>query len=263
MVEIESSIGKVHLKDKPVRKFVVDDPTLQAEEQVPEEELDPLIERRRLIQMQRQRTLERLRAEGKGQSEEEAVRTTDTQESDIKRYEINSTENVMQIPKMGTNDEIREMERLQAMKKVKDKISPENKARIELLLGLGVRRTKVDIDGHIIGLKSLSNLELKNTFKRTILLADSEKNKNIVNLESNYTLRNVTLAYSLESIDGKLISEILEEQANIEDARLNLIEGMSEDVLIILSKEYEKISSRKAEISSKDDGEEVVKEIKK
>ena len=84
----------------------------------------------------------------------------------------------------------------------------------------------------------------------------------VTTLESNFLLRNITLSYCLETIDGILISDMFEGQDS-DDARLSLIEGMDEEVLSIISKEYDKISGNQAQIKTKEETAEVVKEVKK
>ena len=261
MSDIESPIGKVPVRGKPLPTYRVDDLSQSSPVQ---QSSDPFEERKRLIAAKRREMIERMKGEGEAirsnneEQYEEKTMTIEASSDEIPKYNLGGDK-----PKMiGNSEEIQKMEKLFELKNFADKIDPENKKRIETLLNLGVRRKVIEIDGHKIGIRSLPNKLVKQALRTTFLYLETADSDTVKRLESNFLMRNITLSYCLESIDGMLITDIFEDETS-DIARLSLIEGMDEDVLDIISKEYDKLSGKNAQLKTKEDAEEVVQEIKK
>lgn len=120
------------------------------------------------------------------------------------------------------------------LKAQKDKVAPERKNKLEILIGLKKKIKSIVVEGHTIELKALSGGEIKSVFE---FLSKDTNQTNIVQI---YNSRHAILAFSLHSIDGELIEDLVGEENNNLETRLAIIENLSDVLVGELHSFYEK-----------------------
>lgn len=215
MTEINSSIGKITSDQKPMKRYTVDGP--EADFGVKE---NPVETRRRRFQQQQQQP--------------------NVPNSRMAYVANNESE----------EDIFKQAERMRAEK---NKMAPDNKNKIEVLLGLKRKYGEITIDDHKIVLRSLSAKESKFIINSAYDIANEKP------IDKVYNLRHNTLAFSLFSIDGEEISDIIGDDFDI---KLSLIEEMSDEAIAELFKFYEDNIAVKMPQTEKE-AKEVIADIKK
>lgn len=136
------------------------------------------------------------------------------------------------------------------------RVSPAAKERIEFLMNLGRTKKDVVFEDVTFSLKSLKSGEMQE-----VLLAGS---KGETRAEAMFEIRNHTLAYALDKIDGQTIQTVLGEDSL--DARLNLLIGMDEDLVSYLHDQFNEMvkeNKSKFSIKTEEEAKEVVEDLKK
>jgi hypothetical protein len=130
-------------------------------------------------------------------------------------------------------------------------VSPTAKSKFELLLGIGRKVIDVAVDDHIFTLRTLKNKEQKQII---LTAAESE-----TVLTQSFTIKDLTLAYSLFKIDSEPVENVLGQDFS---KRLELIEELDGKAIDKLYEAFKDITNN----DSNDLGtttEEVVENIKK
>ena len=118
-------------------------------------------------------------------------------------------------------------------KKAKEEVPVETKNKLEVLIGLKKKIKSINIDGHSISLKALTGGEVKKVFEYLSSFKDD------IGIVQAYKSRHVILAYSIYSIDGEKVEDLLGDDDCFEN-RLAIVENISEEVLSDLHSFYEK-----------------------
>ena len=198
MGTIESSIGKVASKNQqPMKRFVVDDPTLGGTSQPQEQTY---------------------------QSQQEQAR---------QEYAPDLAPGITNFDAQSPGQQLddKTMAEYQEAKRMKGRIAPDKKIKLEALLGLKRIRKTVKIDDHDITLQNISGADMMEALKA---VAECK-----TNLDFIYKSRHILLALSLFAIDGQEVSDILGEEDNLE-MRLSVVENISDDALNELHAFYDK-----------------------
>ena len=196
MGTIESSIGKVASKNQPMKRFVVDDPSL-------------------------------------GSAEHSPISPANPQAQILEEYAPDLAPGITDFDNQSPGQQLddKTMAEYQEAKRMKNRIAPEKKAKLEALLGLKRIRKTVPIDNHQITLQNIGGADMHEALRA---VADCK-----TNLDFIYKSRHVLLALSLYAIDGQEISDILGDQDNLE-MRLSVVENISDDALNELHAFYDK-----------------------
>jgi len=147
------------------------------------------------------------------------------------------------------------LEEMQERRKKVSSISKEGKKKLELLLGLKKDVKYTMIDNVKIGLQNLSSGDTKKMYERIY------KHEDVLPVEMMFIIRNLALAFTLYSVDGELMSDVLGDFDNI-DMRLDLVENMNEIAIKELYEFYEKEIAVAIPATMKEH-EEVAAQIKK
>lgn len=142
-----------------------------------------------------------------------------------------------------------------------DKLAPNRKKRLEVLLGIGKIYREVVIDSITFTLQTLKSKEIQELAKFQQIITT----ENVV--DAMFEIRKHILAYSLCAVDGISIGEYLGNQEELDiDDKLCFIENLSESIVVILHDEYQKLvesSNLKYGIKTKEEVQEVIEDVKK
>lgn len=124
-----------------------------------------------------------------------------------------------------------------------------NKARLESLLFIGRLTTELDLYGHRFEISSLTNKEHNQMVKELYKFGDGA---------DLFTIRVLTLAHALRSIDGVPLDDVAVEGefANPYYRRMAILDNMQ---LALVEKLYEEYSKLIAEVEEVSQGEEIKK----
>jgi hypothetical protein len=151
----------------------------------------------------------------------------------------------------------------QEMLKEQNRIKPEARKKLEVLLGIARNTKDVEIDGVVFTLQTLKDYEIEELTKLPKLFEEGVLKESVA-VEFLFYLRRVTLAYSLVSMDGESIDNVLE--VNDFDSKIEAIKLLDNNLTAYLFNIYEQLrdeTSAKYSIKNKKEVEEVVESLKK
>lgn len=142
------------------------------------------------------------------------------------------------------------------LKKQKEEVAVDRKNKLEVLIGLKKRFKSINIEGHKIELKALSGGEFKSVFE---FLSSKQNDPNVVQV---YNSRHAVLAYSIYSIDGEKIEDLVGEENDNFETRLAIVENLSDELISELHSFYEK-EVHVQQPQTNEEVKEALKDIKK
>lgn len=243
MSKLESKIGTTPMQNRPVRHFVVEDPTVEGPQVQQEENPSPQFRRispEEYNQMRRDLS----------NQQELLNKSKNTGNSVI----FSSTEDVIPDDLGQTSISEDDKNLLNSLVNKNKKTELPTKTKIEVLLGLRKKTASKEIDGHVITLKNLRSNQTK-----TILESITQKKTGFDKL---YATKHSVVAFALDSIDGEKIQTILGEDDS-EELRIDLVSNMDPSVVDELYDLYVDKIGNKIAISEAGDSKEVMEEIKK
>jgi len=270
MPKIQSKIGNTSTTFTPVRNYMVDDPSLQKEQeefnnnQMEEENILPPKNKMVRItpeQYNNMRSyLKQTYHAKQDENEDDDTHFSSTQsiieDEDLIDAQPVSQESINMINtfmKPEDTSNVRTSNQNFGGPELK-KLNTNKKNKIEVLLGLKKQLAYKEIDGHTIGLRNVRSAQTSRVLQ--------EVSKSKTNLEQVYILKHMMLAFALDSIDGESIHSILDNQ-DTEEMRLEIISNMEPSVVDALYDMYIKDISDKINAKTPKETEQLGDDLKK
>jgi len=253
MPEIKSPIGNVQMSDeRQLPTYKVEDPTIQ--ERLP---IEPPV---------RSSTPQKISVEDynryKQQIEESkfTARSSDNFDVPGERREL-SQDDQQFLGFLQKEDSPPDRGQLQnARQKLKQKeasISPENKSKVEILLGLGKKTTTVVIDDHEIVLQNLTSIQTKKVLNAVAEYSALTQGQDTIRFDQIYVTKHMVVGFALKTIDNQSISELLG-AGDTDETRETMVAEMESDAVDQLYNAYIESIGKKLKLD-KDVGDEIKK----
>lgn len=113
-------------------------------------------------------------------------------------------------------------------------ISPANKKKVEILLGLGRKKTTVDIDGNEIVLQNLTSIQTKKVLNA---VAELRIEPGKIKFDQIYVTKHMVIGFALKSINGENVADLLGDD-DTDEAREAMVGEMDSDVVNALYNAY-------------------------